>query len=90
MSARRALSIPRLLVATAIGFVAACPDEAQGPIDDCEAYTQMTTCEDGDGCAWDPEDGECVVDCAAIDSKGVCNDQHACFWDGQVCHFGIL
>jgi hypothetical protein len=84
------LCIPRLLVATAIGFVAACPDEGQGPIDDCPAYTSMTTCEDGEGCAWDPEDGECVVDCSAIESKGTCNDQERCFWDGRVCHFGTL
>lgn len=87
----RALRIPRLLAATAIGFIAACPDEGQGPIDECTEYTSMSACEDGSGCAWDPEDGECVVDCAAIDERDLCNAQeNMCFWDGQDCHFGAL
>lgn len=91
MASGRALSIPRLLVATAIGFVAACPDEGPSNIDECSVYTDMMTCNDGDGCAWDEEDGECVVDCSAIGSKSLCNEQEgSCFWDGQACHFGTL
>jgi hypothetical protein len=86
----RMLRIPRLLAASAIGFLASCPDE-QGPIDDCPSFTEMAACEDGSGCVWDEDGSECVVDCAAIDERKLCNEQEGqCFWDGRDCHYGVL
>jgi hypothetical protein len=79
-----------VLVATVVGMVAACPDGPPEPPEDCPALGDMAACEDGTGCAWDPEDAECVVDCAAIDQRGTCNAQDECFWITDVCHFGVL
>lgn len=86
----RSLTIPRVLTAAAIGLVSACPDDNGSGPDDCPMYASMDQCEAGDGCAWDPQDLECVVDCAAIGSRATCNDQERCFWEGDVCHFGVL
>lgn len=90
-STTRRLAIPRVLAATVLGIIAACPDDgpAEAP-DDCPALQDMAACEAGTGCAWDPEDGDCVVDCAAIEERATCNDQDQCFWLDDVCHFGVL
>lgn len=53
-------------------------------------FTTEAACDDGQGCAWDPQDAECVVDCAALDDRVSCNGQEACFWNADVCHFGVL
>jgi hypothetical protein len=90
-SSNRRLAIPRILAATVLGMVAACPDDAppEEP-EDCPALQDMAACEAGTGCAWDPQDGECVVDCAAIEERATCNTQDQCFWLDDVCHFGVL
>jgi len=80
-----------MLAATALGVLSACPGDGPDAVqpDDCPMYADMAACEDGEGCAWNPGGGECVVDCAGIETSNICNEQDQCFWDGRYCQFGV-
>jgi hypothetical protein len=87
----RGLRIPVALFVVGFGTTSACgdDDDGDGPIAMCTEIRDDASCEDADGCAWDPVDLECVVECARIETMMLCDEQDQCFWDGGTCHYGI-
>lgn len=89
-----ALRIPAALFVVGLGATIACREDAGGgggdaPIAMCTTLVDEASCEDAEGCAWDPVDLECVVECARIEQMTLCDEQDQCFWDGGTCHYGI-
>lgn len=93
---RPRLTMPRWLAVSAIGFVAACPDEGgsdggeTGVSSACAAEPDQTGCNTVAGCLWDIDHEMCIVDCASIEEREVCLDTDECFWDGRACFYGAI
>ena len=85
------MRLPSLLAVSALGFIAACPDEGEDHLSStCPMVPTQADCDDATGCIWDPDHVECVVDCAMIEERNTCRSESACIWDGQDCLYGSL
>ncbi len=91
-SRRPRLTLPRLFAVSALGFMAACPDEGGddgtlGPV--CAMEDEEPGCGSVEGCLWDPDHEQCIVDCASIDERTACLAEDACYWNVG-CHYGAI
>jgi hypothetical protein len=94
----RALVVPALLGATALGLGSACPDRSEstsdstatddaadtGELPDC-MIADEDDCAAVDGCMWSPQVEYCVVDCAMLGDPVTCEEAEFCEWTGDAC-----
>jgi hypothetical protein len=95
----RALVVPALLGATALGLGSACPDRSEstsdataaddgdadsGELPDC-MIADEDDCAEEDGCTWSTQVEYCVVDCARLEDPQTCEAADFCEWAENVC-----